>query len=79
MEEIDTLIQEFKTQALIHPNISQLWINYLEKKKEKLNQLLNQGKSVLHQLQLLNDDDDVKDLELKDLMNVLLVKMMFLQ
>ena len=78
MEEIDTLIQEFKTQALIHPNISQLWINYLEKKKEKLNQLLNQGQSVLHQLQLLNDDD-VKDIELKDLMNVLLVKMMFLQ
>lgn len=77
MEEIDTLIQEFKTQALIHPNISHLWINYLEKKKEKLNQLLNQGQSVLHQLQLLNDD--VKDIELKDLMNVLLVKMMFLQ
>jgi hypothetical protein len=79
MEEINTLIQEFKTQALIHPNISHLWINYLEKKKEKLNQLLNQGKSVLDQLQLLNDDDDVKDIELKDLMNVLLVKMMFLQ
>ena len=78
MEEIDTLIQEFKTQALIHPNISQLWINYLEKKKEKLNQLLHQGKYVLDQLQLLNDDD-VKDLELKDLMNVLLVKMMILQ
>ena len=78
MEEIDTLIQEFKTQALIHPNISHLWINYLEKKKEKLNQLLEQGKSVLHKLQLLNDDD-VKDIELKDLMNVLLVKMMFLQ
>ena len=78
MEEIDTLIQEFKTQALIHPNISQLWINYLEKKKEKLNQLLHQGKYVLDQLQLLNDDD-VKDLELKDLMNVLLVKLMILQ
>jgi len=77
MEEIDSLIQKFKTQALIHPNISHLWINYLEKKKEKLNQLLNQGQSVLNQLQLLNDDD-VKDLELKDLMNVLLVKMLFL-
>jgi len=77
MEEIDTLITRFKTQALIHPNISQVWITYLEKKKAKLNQLLNQGQSVLAQLQLLNDD--VKDIELKDLMNVLLVKMMFLQ
>ena len=77
MEEIDTLIHQFKTQALIHPNISQVWITYLEKKKAKLNQLLNQGQSVLAQLQLLNDD--VKDIELKDLMNVLLVKMMFLQ
>jgi hypothetical protein len=76
-EELDTLITRFKRQALIHPNISQLWINYLEKKKEKLNQLLNQGQSVLAQLELLNDD--VKDIELKDLMNVLLVKMMFLQ
>jgi hypothetical protein len=76
-EELDTLITQFKRQALIHPNISQLWINYLEKKKEKLNKLLNQGQSVLAQLQLLNDD--VKDIELKDLMNVLLVKMMFLQ
>ena len=77
MEEIDTLIHQFKTQALIHPNISQVWITYLEKKKAKLNQLLNQGQSVLAQLQLLNDD--VKDIELKDLMNILLVKMMFLQ
>jgi hypothetical protein len=76
-EELDTLITRFKRQALIHPNISQLWISYLEKKKEKLNQLLNQGQSVLAQLELLNDD--VKDIELKDLMNVLLVKMMFLQ
>ena len=76
-EELDTLITRFKRQALIHPNISQLWITYLEKKKEKLNQLLNQGQSVLAQLELLNDD--VKDIELKDLMNVLLVKMMFLQ
>jgi len=76
-EELDTLITQFKRQALIHPNISHLWINYLEKKKEKLNKLLNQGQSVLAQLELLNDD--VKDIELKDLMNVLLVKMMFLQ
>ena len=43
MEEIDTLIQEFKTQALIHPNISHLWVNYLEKKKKKIKSIIKSG------------------------------------
>ena len=36
MERIDRLIDKFKSKSATHPNISLLWINYLESKKKNL-------------------------------------------
>lgn len=56
MESIDNLINKFKLIEDTHPEISKLWINYLIIKKNKLNNLINQGENTL---ELLSDTDDI--------------------
>lgn len=78
MEDINILIQQFKTQTSnTHPNISQLWITFLEKKKENIANLLIHGQSVLMQLQERkeNGDEKIKDPEMDQLINLMQVKM----
>ena len=56
MESIDNLINKFTLIEDTHPEISKLWINYLIIKKNKLNNLINQGENTL---ELLSDTDDI--------------------
>lgn len=71
-EEFDILINKFKEQEKIHPNISRFWITYLENKKKIFIDLFAHSEYVLSKLQASND---VKDIEMKDLINMMLVKM----
>jgi hypothetical protein len=56
MESIDNLINKFTLIEDTHPQVSKLWINYLIIKKNKLNNLINQGENTL---ELLSDTDDI--------------------
>ena len=47
MERIDKLIDKFKSKSVTHPNISLLWINYLEAKKKNLDTRLVQGEKLI--------------------------------
>ena len=50
MERIDRLIDKFKSKSATHPNISLLWINYLEAKKKNLDTRLVQGEKLIDDL-----------------------------
>ena len=81
VSNFDTLINKFKENSLTHPNISRFWITYLELKKKSYEMLLEQGLSVIEQIQpcdsILEEDSNnaIKDIEIKDLINMMIIKM----
>lgn len=50
MERLDRLIEKFKEKSSTHPYTSLLWINYLEVKKENLDERLTQGEKIVDEL-----------------------------
>ena len=89
VSNFDTLIHKFKENSITHPNISRFWITYLELKKKSFETLLEQGLSVIEQIKPLPDTDSldhddaneersiIQDIEIKDLINMLFIKMIF--
>ena len=86
VSNFDILINKFKENSLTHPNISRFWITYLELKKKSFEMLLEQGLSVIEQIQPCdrNEDDSnnanananaIKDIEMKELINMMIIKM----
>ena len=81
VSNFDTLFNKFKENSLTHPNISRFWITYLELKKKSYEMLLEQGLSVIEQIQpcdsILEEDSNnaIKDIEIKDLINMMIIKM----
>ena len=59
MERLDNLIDKLKPYQETHPNIANLWINYIKIKKEKLETLIEQGDK------LINTMDNIQDLPLE--------------
>jgi hypothetical protein len=55
MERLDRLIEKFKDKSITHPQISSLWVNYLEIKKENINIRLAQGEKLLDELSVSGD------------------------
>jgi|TARA_B110000967_G_C18646813_1_gene441286 hypothetical protein len=55
MERLDRLIEKFKDKSSTHPQISSLWVNYLEIKKENINMRLAQGEKLLDELSVSGD------------------------
>jgi len=55
MERLDRLIEKFKDKSITHPQISSLWVNYLEIKKENINIRLEQGEKLLDELSVSGD------------------------
>ena len=50
MERLDRLIEKFKEKSSTHPYTSLLWINYLEVKKENLDERLTHGEKIVDEL-----------------------------
>jgi hypothetical protein len=83
LSNFDTLINKFKENSLTHPNISRFWITYLELKKKSFEMLLEQGLSVIEQIQpcdRITEDSNananaIKDIEMKELINMMIIKM----
>jgi hypothetical protein len=69
MEDVERLIHKFKEYEETHPNIAKFWITYLEVKKKSIEGIIEQGYSVVSQLENKND------MELEDLINMMMVKM----
>jgi len=68
VSNFETLIHKFKENSITHPNISHFWVTYLELKKKSFETLLEQGLSVISQIQPINkgeesskNDDDNAD------------------
>ena len=55
MERLDRLIEKFKDKSITHPQISSLWVNYHEIKKENINIRLEQGEKLLDELSVSGD------------------------
>ena len=55
MERLDRLIEKFKDKSCTHPNMSSLWVNYLEVKKENLDSRLTQGEKIVDELLGMDD------------------------
>ena len=53
--DISKLIDKFTTSLETHPNISAIWISYLELKQKALAELLNQGEYAYAQFAMLPD------------------------
>ena len=87
VSNFDTLINKFKENSITHPNISRFWITYLELKKKSFEMLLEQGLSVIEQIQprdsIVEDSNinantnnhAIKDIEMKELINMMIIKM----
>ena len=87
VSNFDILINKFKENSLTHPNISRFWITYLELKKKSFEMLLEQGLSVIEQIQprdnIVEDSNinantnnhAIKDIEMKELINMMIIKM----
>ena len=87
VSNFDTLINKFKENSITHPNISRFWITYLELKKKSFEMLLEQGLSVIEQIQprdsIVEDsninantnNNAIKDIEMKELINMMIIKM----
>jgi len=89
VSNFDTLINKFKENSITHPNISRFWITYLELKKKSFEMLLEQGLSVIEQIQprdsivedsIANSNANannhaIKDIEMKELINMMIIKM----
>ena len=54
VSNFETLIHKFKENSITHPNISHFWVTYLELKKKSFETLLEQGLSVISQIQPIN-------------------------
>jgi hypothetical protein len=87
VSNFDILINKFKENSLTHPNISRFWITYLELKKKSFEMLLEQGLSVIEQIQprdnIAEDSNananannhSITDIEMKELINMMIIKM----
>ena len=58
VSNFETLIHKFKENSITHPNISHFWVTYLELKKKSFETLLEQGLSVISQIQPLNKGEE---------------------
>ena len=69
---VDQLITKFKEYEETHPNIVYFWVTYLELKKKNRENIIGQGETVLQQIQ---GDEKIKDIDINDLVNMMLFKM----
>jgi hypothetical protein len=58
VSNFETLIHKFKENSITHPNISHFWVTYLELKKKSFETLLEQGLSVISQIQPINKGEE---------------------
>jgi hypothetical protein len=64
----DRLISRFQAYTETHPNISQLWLEYLELRKKKMEDMVVQGNLMLLQL----EQGHVTDPAVSDIMLVII-------
>jgi hypothetical protein len=53
--EIERLMDGFKEKMDTHPELSSVWYNYLRNQNEKMKNLINQGKSVINNMENVSD------------------------
>ena len=67
--DIDNLIDLFKSHENSHPTISRFWVSYLATRKRTLNNILIQGKLIEEQL----SSQEYPDMKINDLINIMMV------
>ena len=68
MERIDELIINLKQYQETHPNIVNLWTNYIKIKKEKMKSIIEDGEK------MLNIIDKIQDLPLETILFMIMYK-----
>lgn len=69
MDELETLIDKFILKQNTHPQLSLFWINYLQIRKKRMNNIINQGN------QLLQDIDSHGDISVEEMTRVYMTYM----
>ena len=62
MNEYDTMIQKFKSYTDSHPNIANIWVDYLEIMKNKHNKIMTQSNYTLSLLSEKIPDVDLNNI-----------------
>ena len=55
IEEFDNVIREIENKLNTHPNLSRLWIEYLNIKKFRLETAINEAKNIIQTLETNQD------------------------
>lgn len=55
IEEFDNVIREIENKLNTHPNLSRLWIEYLNIKKFRLETAINEAKNIVQTLETNQD------------------------
>lgn len=63
MNEYDTMIEKFKSYTETHPNIANMWIDYLGIMKNKHNKIMTQANYTLSLL-----SEKISDVELNNIL-----------
>jgi len=70
MDELDLLIYQFNQKKNTHPELSRLWIHYLQIKKQRMNNIMNKANNLLRNI------ENFEDISIEDLMRAYIVNMM---
>jgi len=70
MDELELLIYQFNQKKNTHPELSRLWIHYLQIKKEGMNNIINKANNLLQNI------ENYEDIYIEDLMRAYVVNMM---
>lgn len=55
MERLDNLLLKLNEHIETHPNLINMWINYIKIKKSKVDSILEQGEKMLDNIKHIND------------------------
>jgi len=70
MNELDLLIDKFSQKENTHPELSRLWINYLQIKKQRINNIISEANHLLRNI------ENYEDISIQDLTRAYIVNMM---
>ena len=55
IEDLDDILREIETKSISHPNLTRVWIEYLNIKKQKLEMAITEAKYMLNQIETIDD------------------------
>jgi len=55
IEDLHIILREIENKSISHPNLTRVWIEYLNIKKQKLEMAIIEAKNMLNQIENIDD------------------------